>query len=265
MVFFDQEQLMLFAFEIIEFLVIILLTAVIAAISKILINKATQSSSQYLATRIKRYAILLIWAIGIIFAISQVGISTDILILLLAVTGIGFFVSAYPVLQNIISHSFFNLQYKIKDVITINGHRGQVIEITDINTILLDDDGDLISVPNVLFLKETWTKHQISGYEFTIPLVIKKDIDVVDFEKALLESLQELIKAFKKAPNIVTTKAGDKTTELSLILNLKDPAKKSLVTAEITEKIDVLKAEFTEKISNSQKESKLKQIKDIGK
>jgi small-conductance mechanosensitive channel len=265
MVFFDQEQLMLFAFEIVVFLVIIFLTAVIAAISKILINKATQSSSQYLAIRIKRYAILLIWAIGIIFAISQVGIFTDILILLLAVTGIGFFVSAYPVLQNIVSHSFFNLQYKIKDVITINGHRGKVIEISDINTILLDDNGDLISVPNVLFLKEIWTKHQISGYEFTIPLVIKKDIDVVDFEKALLGSLQELAKTFKKAPNVVTTKAGDKTTELSLILNLKDPEKKSLVTTEITEKIEVLKAEFTEKISNSQKESKLKQIKDIGK
>lgn len=265
MVSFDQEQLTLFAIEILVFFLIILITAIIATISKVLINKATQTSSQFIATRIKGYVILLIWAIGIIFAISQVGISTDILILLLAVAGIGIIASAYPILQNIISHSFFNLHYKIEDVISINGHKGKVIEITDINTVLLDDNGDLISVPNVLFVKGTWTKHQISGYEFTLKLVIKKDIDVVDFEKALLESLQEWKNYFKKAPNIVTIQAGEKTTELSLFLNLKDPAKKSLVTAEINKVIDKLKSEFTEKFVNSQKESKLKEIKDIGK
>ena len=88
---------------------------------------------------------------------------------------------------------------------------------------------------------------------------------MVDFEKAILESLQEWKNYFKKAPNIVTTQAGEKTTELSLILNLKDPAKKSLVTAQINEVIDRLISEFTEKAVNSQKESKLKEIKDIGK
>ena len=265
MVSFDQEQLTVFAIEILVFFLIILITAITAAISKVLINKATQSSSQFLANRIKRYVILLIWAIGIIFAISQVGISTDILILLLLVTGIGIIVSAYPILQNIISHSFFNLQYKVEDVISINGHQGKVIEITDINTVLMDDNGDLVSVPNVLFVKVIWTKHQISGYEFTLQLVIKKDIDVVDFEKAILESLQEWKNYFKKAPNIVTTHTGEKTSELSLILNLKDPAKKRLVTAQINEVIYRLISEFTEKAVNSQKESKLKEIKDIGK
>lgn len=264
MVSFDHEQVTQFAFDIFVFLLFLLITAVLAAVTRLLIDRAIRSSSQFPAGRIKWYATLLIWAVGIILAFSQMGISTDLLTLLLALAGIALLLSAYPILQNIISRTFFNVQYKIEDKISIGGYQGKVVDITDINTVLLDDSGDLISVPNAMFLKEIWTKHQISGYEFNVPVVIKKDIDVVDFEKALHKSLQEFNNYFKKAPAIVTTRAGEKTTELSLILTLKDPAKKSLLTTEIHVLINNLIAEFTEKAINSQKESKLKEIKDIG-
>lgn len=264
--FLSQQQLYLFAYEVFTFILIILGIAIVAGISKTLIDKAMKSSSPYLVARIKQYVFILIWAIGIILGIRQVGISTDILVLLIGIAGIGFIASALYGLQNLVSRSFLNLQmqYKVGDVISIKNFSGKVIEITDLNTVLLDKDGRLIAVPNVQFLKEIWIKYSSvsSGYEMTIPIVINKEIDGVNFEKGLLSSIKDL-KYFKKEPGIVTSRTDEKTIELSLILNLKDPEKKSVVTVEINEIITKLIAEFTEKAEKERKEAKIKEIKDI--
>ena len=265
MISLGQAQSYQFAYETSIFLLVLFITALIAHISKTLISNTLRSSSPYLASRIRRYVFLLIWVTGIIFGLGQVGVSPEILIFLLALTGTGFIASAYPVLQNFISRSFLSLQYKVGDVISIGGSMGKVIEITDLNTVLLDDEGNLANVPNVLFQKEIWTKYQVSGYEVTVPVVIKKEIDAVAFEKALLESVSELKRYFKKAPRGVTSKIDEKTTELSLILNLKDPEKKSLVITEIDEMVGKLIAEFTREAKETRKEEQLNEIKDITK
>jgi small-conductance mechanosensitive channel len=267
MEFLGREQLYQFAYDIFIFFLIITSTAVIAFISRALINKAMKSRNLYLVAQIKHYVFILIWVIGIIFGMKQVGISTDILMLLMGLTGIGYIVSAFPVLQNFTSRSFLNLQmqYKVGDVISIKNFSGKVIEITDLNTVLLDKEGRLIAVPNVQFLKEIWVKHKsaAAGYEMTVPIVINKAIDIVSFEKELLNSIKELNKYLKKEPNIVTSKTNEKTVELSLILNLKDPEKKSIVTVEIKEIIDKLIAESTEKAEKERKETEIKEIKEI--
>lgn len=262
-----QDQLYRLAYNIFIFILIIVITFIIVRISKTLIDRAVRSSSPYLVAHVKHYASMLLWAIGIILGIRQVGISTDILILLMGLAGIGFIVSAIYVLQNMISRSFLNLhmQYKVGDAVSIKNFSGKVIEITDLNTVLLDKEGKLIAVPNVQFLKEIWVKHTSvsEGYEITVPIVISKEIDVVNFEKELFNSIKGLQKHFKKEPNIVTSKTNEKTIELALILNLKEPEKKSVVTAEINEIINRLTAEFAEKAEKERKKAEIKEIKDI--
>ncbi len=265
MAFLGQEQLYQFAYDMLIFVLIILLTAIIARVSKTLIDKAMRTGSPYLVARLKQYIFILIWVIGIILGISQVGISTDILILLIGLAGIGFIVSSAYGLQNLVSRSFLNIQmqYKIGDVISIKNFSGKVIEINDLNTILLDDEGNLVAVPNVLFIKEVWIKHILSGYEMTIPIVIKEEIDAVNFERELLGSIKDMKKYFKREPNIITSETNEKNIELTLMLNLKDPEKKSIVTVEINEIINKLIAEFTEKAEEEKKETKLKEIKGL--
>lgn len=267
MVFIAQEQFYKIAYDVFIFSIIIILTAIIARISKALIDKAMKSSSPYFVARIKHYLVILIWVTGIILGMRQVGISTDILILLMALAGIGFIVSSLYVLQNLVSRSFLDIhmQYKVGDIVSIKNFSGKVIEINDLNTVLLDKEGKLIAVPNVQFLKEIWTKHRSvsEGYEMAIPVFINKEIDAVNFEKELLNSIRELQKYFKKEPGVVTSKINEKTIELSLILNLKDPEKKSVVSTEINEIINKLIAEFTERLEKQRKEAKLKEIKDI--
>jgi len=265
MQFLGQEQLYPFAYDVLIFVFIIIVTAIIARISKTLIDKAMRTGSPHLVEHIKQYVFVLIWAIGIILGIRQVGISTDILILFIGLAGIAFIVSSVYGLQNFVSRSFLNLQmqYKAGDVVTIKNFSGKVIEITDLNTILLDDEGNLVAVPNVLFIKEVWIKHIVSGYEMTVSVVIDKEIDAVSFEKELLNSIKDMKKYFKKEPNIVTSETNEKTIELTLMLYLKDPEKKSILTVEINEIIDKLIADFTEKTEKEKKETKIKEIKDI--
>lgn len=266
---FVREQLYQIAYDIFIFIIVIISTGIIANISKPLISKAMRSSSPYLVAHIKQYIFILIWVTGIILGVRLLGISTDILMLLIGLAGAGFLISALYVLQNIVSHSFLNLhmQYRVGDTLSIKNFTGKVIEITDINTILLDKEGKLIAIPNVLFLNEIWAKHKsvTAGYEITIPVTVSKEIDVVNFEKELLNSIRELQTYLKKEAGIVTSKTDEKTIELSLILNLKDPEKKSVVTAETGEIVQKLIAEFEEKAEKEKKESKIKEIKDISK
>lgn len=269
MEFLSPEQLSLIAYDILIFILIILLTSLIAKVSRALIDKTMKSSSPYLIAHVKNYLFVLIWGIGIIIGLKQIGISTDILILLMGLTGIGFIVSAKYILQNYISRTFLNIQmqYRVGDMITIKNFNGKVIEITDLNTVLLDKEGDLIAVPNVQLLKEVWIKHKSvsEGYTMTIPVEISKEIDTMVFEKELLNSIIELKQYFKKEPNIVTSKTNEKTIELSLTLSLKDPEKKSVITVEIKEIIERLISGLTEKVQKDKKETEIKEIKDISK
>jgi small-conductance mechanosensitive channel len=268
MEFINQEQLSLMAYDLLIFIIIIILTSIIASLSRTLIEKTLRSSSPYFIAHVKNYIFVLIWGIGIILGLKQIGISTDILLLLLALTGIGFIFSAKYIIQNYISRTFLNIQmqYKIGDMITINNFHGKVIEITDLNTVLLDKEGNLIAVPNVQLLKDVWIKHRsIEGYSMTIPVIISKEIDTVIFEKEFLNSISELKKYFKSEPKIITSKTNEKTIELSLTLSLKDPEKKSVVTVEIKEITEKLISELTEKVQKEKKETEIQDIKDISK
>lgn len=251
MVLFGQEQIYMFVYDIFIFFVFIIVTLLFAGIARVLINTSMKSSNPLIVARIKQYASILIWTTGIILGVSQLGLSTDILILLMGLTGLAFIVSAVYVLQNSVSRSFLNIniQYKVGDVLSIKNFSGKVIEITSLNTILLDKEGKLIAVPNVEFLKDIWIKHKsvLEGYEITIPIFINKGIDTVSFEKELLESIKELNKYLKKEPSIITSKTNEKTIQLSLILNLIDPEKKSVISAQVKEIVDKLISGFTER------------------
>ncbi len=267
MVLFGQEQIYKFVYDIFIFSVFIIVTSLFAGIARVLINTSMKSSNPLIVARIKQYASILIWTTGIILGVRQLGLSTDILILLMGLTGLAFIVSAVYVLQNSVSRSFLNLniQYKVGDVISIKNFSGKVIEITSLNTILLDKEGRLIAVPNVEFIKDIWIKHKsvLEGYEITIPIVINKGIDTVSFEKELLESIKELNKYLKKEPGIITSKTNEKTIQLSLILNLIDPEKKSVISAQVKEIVDKLISGFTERSEKEKKETEIKEIKEI--
>lgn len=267
MVLFGQEQIYQFVSYISATLLIIIFTSLVAGISRALINTSMKSSNPLIVARIKQYASILIWTIGIILGVKQLGLSTDILVLLMGLTGLALIISSAYVLQNSVSRSFMNLniQYKVGDMISIKNFSGKVIEITSLNTILLAKEGNLIAVPNVEFIKDIWVKHRslLEGYEITIPIVISKGIDTINFEKELLDSIRELNKYLKKEPSLITSNTNEKTIQLSLILNLIDPEKKSVVSAQVKEIINKLIMGFEEKSEKDKKETEIKEIKEI--
>jgi len=267
MALYGQEYIYKFISDISIFLIFIIFTYLFAWISKRLINMSMKSGNPLIVARIKQYASILIWTIGIILGVRQLGLSTDILILLMGLIGLALIVSAVHVLQNSVSRSFLNLniQYKVGDMISIKTFSGKVIEITGLNTVLLDKEGRLIAVPNVEFIKDVWIKHKSvsEGYEITIPVVISKAFDTVKFEKELLGSIKELSKHLKKEPSIITSKTSEKTIQLSLILNLIDPEKKSIISAQVKEIVDKLIPGFAERAEKEKKETEIKEIKEI--
>ena len=94
----------------------------------------------------------------------------------------------------------FSGQLSIGDNVRINNHRGKIIDITLMNIHLLNDDDDVIYIPNsVLFVSEVtnYTKREIKRTSIEFDIHLKHLKSVEELESLLIETLsafQDLIK-----------------------------------------------------------------------
>ncbi len=192
--------------------------------------------------RVESYLPKVIVLLGIVLAISQLGLAINVLLLFIGFIGIVLLIGFRFSLENILSRVAldFTPVYKIGDWLHIEDFFGKVIEINALYTILLSEEGEVINIPNSRFLKEIISNKSLSAvHEITIPITIPKEIDVVEFEKSLLEKCDQMHRYLRKKPQprIVTLKITDSEEELSLIAMVKDPEYKSLVLSQLGDSV----------------------------
>lgn len=234
---FTPEQLYAVGYKVAVFFIIIGLTAIFARILRDIFGKAL-AASPHVAIHTQHYVSWLVWLIGIVFALSQLGLSVDILLLVVALIGIAFIIAGRDALKNLSARPFLDLytQYKVGDNIKIREYGGKVVEINPINTVLVNDKNELIIIPNALFLTDVIVNKTSSmGWEISVPIVIGKEIDAVEFEDAILEACRDMRRYFKKGtkPTSATTKTDERSTEITVMVTLRDPEDKGAVVEEI--------------------------------
>jgi small-conductance mechanosensitive channel len=248
---FTPEQLYGIVYKVAVFLIIIGATAVLARLLKGIFGRAL-TASPHIAIHTQHYVSWLVWCIGIVFALSQLGLSVEILLVVVTLIGITLIIASRDALKNLSARPFLDLytQYKVGDTITIREFSGKVVEINLINTILMNDTNELIVIPNALFLSEIIVNKTSSrGWEISVPIMIDKKVDVVKFEDALLEACKDMRRYFMKGikPMCATTKIDDHITEITLMVTLRNPEKKSMVVEEINTRAKRILDEMAEK------------------
>ena len=237
------------------FVAILLVTWLIAHFLDRFLGRLLKIGPPIIAVHVKRLTLAVIWLVGILLALDQIGLHLEIFLLLIGLAGIALAIASKDVLENVASKYFadFYIPFKIGDSISIRGFSGKVIEINPISTVLITDDENLISIPNSFFLKEVVVNTTPKAWkEVAIPIMISNDIPLPDFESDVLKSCHKVKHMLdERFPPILTVKNRDaKTTELILGLMIKEPERKDAIVADITGRISEIQERMKRTLTN---------------
>ena len=192
---------------------------------------------------------------GILFALGQVGLRLDVLLLLIGLLGAALLIASKDVLQNLASKYFSDvyIPFKVGDSIKVKEYSGKVIEINPMSTILMTDNEELVSIPNSIFIREMVVNVTPKAWkEVIIPILISDEINLAEFESEVLKSCNKLkLHLDERYPPILTVKNREQNSvELILTLMVKEPGRKDALISEINSKI----TEIIEKLQQKKKQ-----------
>ncbi len=238
-----------FIYPAIRFVVIILITWLVARLFNLLFVGWYKIGMSLIRVHVQRVATIVIWTVGLILAIEQFGFDINLLLLLIGILGIGALLAAKDVLQNLAAKYFSDvyIPFKLGDSIKIRDFSGKVIEINPVATVLLTEKEELVSIPNSLFVKEATVNITPQAWkEIIIPIAFNGKMDVPEFESKVLKAINKFkLHLDERFPPVLTVKRRENSYfEMVLTLMIREPSKKDEVTAQINKKI----AELTDEI-----------------
>jgi small conductance mechanosensitive channel len=214
-----------------------------------------RGSKPLAAAQAKRVGWILVWAIGAILAIEQLGVRSDILLLVVGLFGAGVIVALRVPLENLGAKYFSDIYvpFKVGDSILVNDYSGKVVEINSMCTILLSDkNNQLVSIPNSLLVRDVVTNSTPQAWkEVAIPIAISSSVDLATFESEVLKSVNKLkFHLDKRFPPVLTTKSGNaQSTDLVLTVMIRSPEDRDAVANEINKRV----AEIMQKMQGAKK------------
>ncbi|MEM1946490.1 MAG: mechanosensitive ion channel family protein [Candidatus Caldarchaeum sp.] len=221
---------------------ILLATFISARFVGTILRKGLRLVPPLVADQVVRWVSVFIWLVGLLLAVNQLGLNLDILLLLIAVAGVTFAIASKDILSNIVSKYFLGIYIPIKsgDSIQIAGFSGKVVEINQIATLLLDDEGYVVAVPNSVFVKDVCVnKSSLASQRVTIPVSISSKISLPKAEAELLKLVYKYkVHLDQRFPPIFTVKSrGSSQVEAELVLLVARPEIRETLAAELGSKI----------------------------
>ena len=222
--------------------VTVALTALVARLASQLTERILAQSPPVAAVGARRLVAILVWLVGATVALQLVGVSPEILFLVVALLGTAGLLALRRPLENFGAKFFSDvyIPYKIGDSIRVGAAAGKVIEINAMATVLLSPDDQLISVPNEAFLHEVIVNTSPQAWkEITVPITVRTSVDLPTFESSLLKSLAKLrTRLDPRFPPVLTTKSrGVQATDLVLTLMIRRPEDREAILAEASKRI----------------------------
>ncbi len=225
-----------------DVLATILATWVIALIARMVVGQVMSRSMPLVVAQARRAVFIAVWVIGAIIAAQLLGVPSEILLICVALFGIGTIVALRDPLSNFVAGYFSNVYvpFKVGDSIRVGERAGRVIEVNPMATVLLAEDDSLVSIPNSAFMREAMiNKTPHAWKEVAIPMAVEGDADLPAFESAILKSCGKLrLHLDERFPPVLSVKSRTaQSTELVLTVMIRDPAERDAIVSEINKRI----------------------------
>jgi len=226
----------------VSLVVIVVLTAIVAWVASLVAGRLMRQSTPQMAGAARRLAAGLVVLIGGTLALQAVGVDPTVILLVIGLLGVTVIVALREPLSNYGAKYFSDIYtpFKVGDTILVQGVAGKVIEINAMTTVLLSDNDQLISVPNVAMVRDVVINTSPQAWkELTIPVSIGSTVDLPTFESELLKSLSKLrTRLDPRFPPVLTTKARTpQSTDLVLTLMLRRPEDRDSLTVEANKRL----------------------------
>ncbi|MCI4350784.1 MAG: mechanosensitive ion channel family protein [Thermoplasmata archaeon] len=222
--------------------ILVALTFLVGRLAKLLAVRAMGLSRPQVAASVGVLASAVVYLIGGVIAIQELGISPDILFIVVALLGAAALIGLREQLENYGGKYFSDVYspFKLGDSITIGGHAGKVIEINAMTTVLLSDDDHLIAIPNSMFMKEVVVNTTPQAWkEVAIPISIGANVDLAAFEATVFRSLAKLRSRLdRRFPPVITTRSRSAlSTDLTVTVMIRRPEDRDVIITEVQKRI----------------------------
>jgi len=228
--------------ELLQVLVIIILTYVSVRIFRVVISRAGGTVPGGLVASLRQIGSWSIWVIGIIVILSQLQVNIQILLVILFLGGIAIIVAYRNILTDFAASQFIsNYQaFKVGEWIEVRNHYGRVIERNLIHTKLVTPDNEIVIVPNSTLLRLSIVNRTRSGgLRIQIPVFVKKGTDLKWLEESLVEigSNMKVDLVPDSAPQVRLHEVTDHGAHLVLMLQISNPSKRDQIISEVQKRV----------------------------
>ena len=218
--------------------VILGLTWLFSYVVELLIWGFMRQSNPQITVAAQRLGVVIVWLVGVVLAVQELGVSVDILLLVIALLGVAAVVALRQPLENFGAKYFADLYapFKLGDTIRVGEQAGRVIEVNAMSTVILTDDDRLVGLPNSIFLREPVVNLTPQAWkEVVIPITLPGSTELAVFESDMLKALSRLrIRLDRRYPPVFTVKArSPQSTDLVLTVMVRKPEDREPVMAEV--------------------------------
>lgn len=181
---------------------IVVAAVIIGLLLRAATTRALRSKGQLLSRLIGRFVLGLAVAVGLVYALNQVGVAIGPLLGLLGLLGLALALALQEVLSNFIAGVMLSLQrpFRVGDEIKTAGHEGRVEDVSLRTTTLRTFDGVQVHVPNAMVWEQPIENFTTLGLRrSTLPVGVGYDTDL-DATKALLVETVEGVNGVEADP-----------------------------------------------------------------
>src|SRR6266581_4470403 len=219
----------------------LLITFLVVRFYRVIIRRAAGSVPSGLVASLQQIGSWAIWIFGIIIVLNQLNVAINVLLLILFLGGVAIIVAYRNILTDMAASQFISTYqpFKVGEWIEVQDHYGRVIERNLIQTKILTPDNEIVIVPNSTLLKRSVINRSRSGaLRIQIPVAVSTEIDLTKIEDQLLHIAEgrkvDLLP--DTTPQVRVTQVTPQETQLVLLLQIANPAKRDQIISEVQKK-----------------------------
>jgi len=227
--------------QLLTVVLIIILTYLVVRFYRIIITRIAGTVPSGLIASLQQIGSWAIWVLGVIIVLNTLDVPILLLLVLLFLGGLTMITAYRHILTDMAASQFVSTYqpFKVGEWIEVQDYYGRVIERNLIQTKILTPDNEIVVIPNSTLLRRSVINRTRSGaLRIQIPVVVSTEIDLAKIEDQLLHIAEDMKVDLlpDTTPQVRVTQVTPQETQLVLLLQIANPAKRDQIISEVQKK-----------------------------
>ena len=229
------------AIQLLTVVIIIIITYLVVRFYRIIITRIAGTVPSGLIASLQQIGSWAIWVLGVIIVLNTLDVPILLLLVLLFLGGLTMITAYRHILTDMAASQFVSTYqpFKVGEWIEVQDYYGRVIERNLIQTKILTPDNEIVIIPNSTLLRRSVINRTRSGaLRIQIPVVVSTEIDLAKIQDQLLHIAEDIKVDLlpDTTPQVRVTQVTPQETQLVLLLQIANPAKRDQIISEVQKK-----------------------------